>query len=231
MYSQPVKQLAKNASQHSNAFGAELCGEVEGAASLLLGWLGYLELAFLTGTADELIHGTARAIIEVAGCLSLGLVRPAIFSLRAQIDMSLSWLFFKDHQIEWNRVLSEGEGFKLKKEVCQYLEMHYPDFKKRYAQLEAKKQRQEREPYHLLSAHVHSQSIHTVPRLSSLETMVEGIAMCRQCVTLQSEVSEYISDVLLSCGTYDWCDLPTNITTNVQTRLTDPGVKKFLLRS
>lgn len=231
MYSQPVKQLAKNASQHSSDFGAELCRKVEGAASLLLGWFGYLEPAFLTGTADELFHGTTRAIIEVAGCLSLGLVRPAIFSLRAQIDMSLSWFYFKDHQVEWNRVLCEGEGFKLKKEVCQYLEKHYPDFKKRYTQLEAKKQRQEREPYHLLSAHIHSQSIHTVPRLSSLETMVEGIAMCYQCVTLQSEVSEYISDVLLSCGTYDWCDLPKNITTNVQTRLTDPGVKKFLLRS
>ncbi|MBA7682369.1 hypothetical protein ES703_90719 [subsurface metagenome] len=231
MYSQSAKQLANNATKHSKDFGAELCQDVERAANLLLNWLGYLDPTFLNGTADELIRGSRKAIIEVAGCLSLGLVRPAVFSLRAQIDMSLSWLFFKDHLVEWNRVLSEGEGFKLKKEVCHYLELHYPEFKRRFALLADRKKRKEKEPYHLLSAHIHSQSVYTVPRLSSLETMVEDITICRECVMLQYEVSEYISDVLLSCSIYEWHDLPTDVTKNVKTRLAPHELKKFLLRS
>src|SRR4051812_24873617 len=88
--------------------GAKLVESLEDSAALLLAWLSYLKTWRLTGVADDLIAGSQSAIIEAAACLSLGLVRPALFSMRAQIDMCLSWMFFKDHKIEWERVQAEG---------------------------------------------------------------------------------------------------------------------------
>lgn len=199
--------------------GVRLVDELEAAASLTLSWVAYLRQWRLTGVADELVNGMQSAVIEAAARLSLGMVRPAIFSIRAQIDMCLSWLYFKDHKIEWERVQADGDGFKLRKEAVLYLEQHIPKFRARFALLENAKRGRSEDPYRLLSAHVHSQSVPTVPGASDLAAIVRPEKVCRECVEIQRDASEYISDLFLSAAADIWPDLPEAVEADVKARL------------
>jgi RNase P subunit RPR2 len=208
--------------------GATLVEGVEDAAALALEWFQYLRKWRLTGVADELILGAHSAVVEAAACLSLGLVRPALFSMRAQIDMSLSWIFFKDHKIEWERVQAEGEGFKLKRDVVAYLEQHMVGFRSRLTLLRNHKRGQCEDAYRLLSAHVHSQSRATVPDTSDLAAIVRSESTCRECATIQREVSEFLNDVFFAFAPEIWPDAPNRIKTDFQERLTSSQQSEFL---
>jgi len=220
LYGAEVDALRAAVVKINQAQGAALVADAESAATLLLSWLAYLREWRLTTVADELIAGTQAAIIEAAGCVCLGLVRPALFSMRAQIDMLLSWLFFRDHKVEWERVQLEGEGFKLRKEATGYLEQHIAGFRERFALLGKRKRRTSDDVYRLLSAHVHSQSAQTVPNIADLRSLVRSKAVCHECVKIQGEVSEYLSDVLVAAMPEVWPDLPAPITADLQGRLT-----------
>ena len=222
-----VKSLAAATSKHSNKSGTKLCKNVYEQALPLLEWLDYLRTSETTGTADLLLNGVQAAIIEVAGCLVLGFVRPAVFSIRAEVDMILAWLYFKDHPIEWHHIEHIGKGFKLKAELIDYLEEFFPHYKERYALLLQTKQRKEDEPYKLLSAHVHSQSAATVPTIGALDKLVSDENLCSECVLLQNEVTEYINDVLLSCFADKWASLPGSTVDKTKKRLSGPQLKNL----
>lgn len=146
-------------------------------------------------------------------------MRPALFSLRAQIDMILCWLYFKDHRVEWQLVCDAGEGFKLKTEVIKYLETYYDGFARRFSLLKTAKTRSQEDPYRLLSAHVHSQSITVIPTIIDLKSLVATQALCNECIKLQAECVEYVSDVLLACFAKKWSSLPVEIVDAARVRL------------
>lgn len=216
-----AQELNRAAAEHCDTAGAELCAEVDRVSMPLLFWINYLRTGHLTGTADELISGMHSSIIEVAACLCLGLVRPAIFSIRAQVDMAVSWMYFKDHAVEWQHLQEEGQGFIMKKTGWLYLEDYYPNFKRRFEILDRNKRRQERDPYGLLSAHIHSQSGGAIPRLSDLKGVVKPVERSRECVLLQHEVSEYLNDVFLACYAGHWASLPDPVLADAKSRLHD----------
>ena len=64
----------------------------ESASKLVMLWVQYLRASHATGTADCLIDGTASAVREGVASIVLGLVRPALNSLRLQIYLSLARL-------------------------------------------------------------------------------------------------------------------------------------------
>ncbi|MGX9572147.1 hypothetical protein [Mesorhizobium sp. f-mel] len=214
-----VDRLAKSIADRISSQGQTNCQNTYEAGISLLVWLEYLRTSEKTGTADELIEGLRALIVESAGCLTVGIVRPALFALRGQIDVALSWLYFKDHPIEWKRVTETGDGFVLKKEALGYLENYYEGFKSRFSALKKNKHRSEQDPYRLLSAHVHSQSFSTLPTYGDLESIVATSKSVGECITLQSEVSEYLGDVFLSCFADKWASLPDSILNKAKERL------------
>lgn len=218
-YDKEVLQLDRVVSKFCQSSGGALAREVEVASTLLLTWLGHIRPTLCTGIADELIAGTHSALLEATSCICLGLARPAIFSIRAQVDMCLAWIYFRDHRVEWSYVQEKGEGFKLKKEIYAYLDDYYPKFRNRFSILSNSRNRQEEDPYRLLSAHVHSQSIHTMPNIIRLDLVVNDIGKSRQCINMELEVSEYLNDIFVSCFGGDWAALPDPIMSNIRTRL------------
>jgi hypothetical protein len=201
--------------------GSEICAKIYNAALPLPYWLDYLRTSEATGCCDEFLDGFRAGIVETTGCLAMGLVRPTIFSLRGQLDLALSWLYFKDHPIEWNRVQESGEGFMLKRDVLAYLEEYYAAFKIRFGALQSARTRQEMDPYRLLSAHVHGQNSLVMPLHEHLDTLVRPRKRCLECIQLQAEITEYLSDVLLACFADKWASLPEPIVDAARTRL-DP---------
>ena len=199
--------------------GIRFCEMAYVAGRSLLVWLRLLKESECTGHADELLDGVRASIVEAAGCMSLGLARPALFAMRGQIDVALSWLYFKDHPIEWRKVCETGDGFMLKRDVIAYLESYSQSFKSRYGSLQKNATRRDADPYRMLSAHVHSQSFYTIPTYGDLEALVGKPETLQECAELQTDISEYLGDIFLSCFSGKWASLPDEIVKSVKKRL------------
>ena len=222
-----VVALVAAVSQHGKNIGTDHCRDMQAGANVLLEWLNYLRKSETTGVADTLLDGTQGAIVETIGCLALGLVRPALSSLRSEIDMILGWLYFKDHKVEWDHLRDTGRGFQTKAQVLRYIGDHWPRFKTRFKLLEQHKTRNEEDPYRLLSAHIHGQTDFTARRVGPLVDLVADANLCAECVVLQREVAEYVGDVLLAIYGNKWASLPTPVKAGLDERLNAKQRKAF----
>jgi len=227
LYENQISKLKKALNGHIDSHGASLCQDVDMASRQLLKWLYFLRESESTGTADILLDGTQSVIIEAAACLSMGLVRPALLSFRAQADMLLAWLYFRTHPIEWNLVETTGEGYKLKAELIRYLEDFVPDFKKRFGLLRQSKSRREDDPYRFISGYIHSQSSNCVPTIEDLKAVVGTKKICIECLQFQLEVTKYLSDILFSVFADKWASLPDCVVEDAKHRLTSTQIQDF----
>jgi hypothetical protein len=214
-----TKALSVALEQRLTTEGAKVAFKIYKSSDQLLEWLNYLLASEVTGKCDDFLDGLRASIVETVGCGAAGIIRPAIFSMRAQIDIVFSWLYFKDHPVEWAKVEDSGEGFVLKSSVLEYLKLYIPHYEPRFALLLAKKTRKEADPYKLLSAHVHAQGVDVLPTHGNLETLIGPLNKSIELADLQAEVTEYISDVLLSCFGSKWASLPQKISNVARLRL------------
>lgn len=221
-----VSALIQATSDFGNNYGVALSQEIENNSLLLLAWIEYLHKFHITGTANELLSAIHSSIMETASCISLGLVRPALFSMRSQIDLALFWLYFKDHSVEWDHVNKTGDGFKLKKEILEYLRTHDKGFDNRYGILKLISTRHEVDTYRLLSAHIHGQSKPVLPATTQLQDVVRDITICNECAVVAKETAEYINDIMISVYANKWQSLPELITTSTEQRFLSQAQKK-----
>ena len=197
------------------------------ATDLLLRWIGYLRISISRNVADRLLDAAQATCIEVAGCLSVGLVRPAIFSIRSQLELLLAWIYFNDHPIEWRHVQSYLDDFPMRAVNLKYMRSYNPRFFERFTMLVKYKTRKNDDPYGLLSIHVHSTSPSAAPTIGELQTLVQNTTRCNECVELQKDVSEYLTDVFAAWYADRWHDFPTEITAKLKSRLTPNALKEF----
>ena len=219
-YAEASTKLLAACSAISQSEGERLCEEADLGTKPLVKWLEYLEQSEDTGVAQCLLSGVRAVLYEAIGCISLGLIRPAIFSIRTQADLILSWLFFKDHAVEWDRLEMTGDGFKLKADALVYLGNHYLNFNERFAMLRIQSKWPGIDLYRILSAHVHCQSSIVVPKVAKLADIVRPVETCDECIGLQLACAEYICDVLLSCYSSKWTALPPEVAAFGVDRLT-----------
>lgn len=226
MHLKQTTELWQATCNFSKANGASISSKVEANSALLIHWLSYLNSFHRTGTADSLLDGVESSIREAAGVLSLGLVRQTLFSLRGQIDLLLAWLYFKDHAIEWSHVNQTADGFKLKKELLQYLDQHFLKFGSRIATLREIATRKEPDPYRLLSAHVHAQSDPVLPDVAELKDLVRPVTDCDECALVAFEVAEFLNDVLLAVFLPSWASFPMEVRTAANARFQSADQRK-----
>lgn len=214
-----TKALAGSLAKRLSTDGPDLAFDIYNASSALLDWLNYLVASEMTGHCDDFLNGLRASLVETISCGAAGLVRPAIFVMRAQIDIIFSWLYFKDHPVEWARVERTGEGFMLKRECLEYLRQNVRSFDARFAKLAETRTRKEPDPYKILSAHVHAQGLSVLPAHAKLDSIVGSLKRSREIAESQKEVTEYIGDILLSCYGSKWTALPDKISKAARTRL------------
>jgi hypothetical protein len=211
--------LAVAISERLESNGAEIAFKIYKASESLIEWLSYLVSSEATGQSDNFLDGLRASIVESAACGAAGLIRPAIFSMRSQIDIIFSWLYFKDHPVEWSKVEITGEGFMLKRDILEYLKQYIPRYEIRFAKLLANKTRKDEDPYRVLSAHVHAQGLSVLPKHGKFSSLVGSIDRSSELVLLQETVTEYISDVFLACFGHKWAALPDKITERARKRI------------
>lgn len=139
-----IAEFSANLQSRLHSDGSKIAYGLYQASLPIIEWLGYLTVSEATGTCDNFLDGLRASVVEVAGCGAAGLVRPAIFAMRAQIDVILAWLYFKDHPVEWCKVEDTGDGFVLRREALDYLKEYVPKFQIRSSMLLANSRRKER---------------------------------------------------------------------------------------
>ena len=219
-------QLCKATTEFVETNGVSLVEDVQKGAGGLLEWLHFLNAYKRTGVANELLDAVASSIRETAACVALGLVRPALFSMRTQIDLVLAWLYFKDHPIEWRLVNHTGDGFKLKKELLDYLTNTVDGFGARHGILRQISTRKEVDTYRLLSAHIHGQSTPVLPVMEDLSDVVHSQGLCKEVADLVRELAEYVGDVLYAVYAPEFSALPASIVCAANSRFVSPKQRK-----
>ncbi|WP_175812324.1 hypothetical protein [Burkholderia contaminans] len=225
-----VNDLRERVNSFATSDGIEVVSSIEKNSALVLQWLPYLD-RLKTGVADELISGVASSLVEAAACAALGLVRPSLFSMRTEIDVMLTWLYFKDHRIEWENVNVTGDGFKLKKEMFEYFTRYFDGFGERYGILKNTASRAEVDTYRFLSAHIHSQSAITLPVAHNLVEVVRDRKTCDELAEIAKAVDEYISDFLMALFARDWVHIPKKLMEHLEARFKTPAQKTTFFKT
>lgn len=213
-----LAELSKLTGENCASRGEGLVQQSEVASRLFMLWLQHLTEVRLTGTADCLIKGAVSAVREGTSCLALGLVRPALASVRLQMDLGLTWLYFKDHPVEWVRVQEAGEGFKLKTELMKYLTEHNPRFRDRMGILRDCKQRSQEDPYRILSAHIHAQNEVAIPNVVRPADIVAPANLQDDLVAMQRECAEYMNDVFWCVYADRWAAVSQELKSSLEQR-------------
>ena len=137
-----------------------------------------------------------------------------------------SYQFSFLHGPEQERKHHQRGGFKLKKELLQYLDQYVPRFGARTGLLREIRTRTEPDPYRLLSAHIHAQSTLVLPVVADFRDLVRTSSVCFQCTHACFEVAEYINDVFLGIYLSGWASLPSPIQTALNSRFKSPEQRK-----
>jgi hypothetical protein len=213
-----LAELSNAVSKNCRDRGIAIVTSGEAACKFMMLWMHYLRAGRLTGVADSLIEGTVSAIHEGIACVALGLARPSLNSLRLQIDLSLAWLYFKDHPVEWQRVQDTGDGFRLKFELMKYFGETSARYNERFGILRSIRKRAIEDPYRLLSAHLHGQNESVLPQVKEPVDIVATPHAQDEVLKLQLECSEYLSDVFWSLFADSWASIPSELKATLEVR-------------
>src|SRR5947207_4311643 len=206
-----AKQLAEylgavdsTAKAHGNALG-EQCGA---NSQRLVEWVHWYRTKRKADWCLDLLTGIEASVREAAGCVALGLGRAAILAIRTQLDLLLAYTYFHEHPAEWRRVCQTGDGFKLKAELIRYHTDLTPGFGPRRVVLETVAPPSLDEIYRKLSAHVHGQSIHSVPKVGELKDLVWIERALKEVVEMQAQAARAMSFFLLAVHGYELTEIP-----------------------
>jgi hypothetical protein len=208
-------------------FGIKAVQDFTDSSKLVLCWLDYFQTSLSTHNCDEILLACRSSMIEATACLSLGLVRSAVFAIRLELELFIAWLFFNDHIVEWRSVAQGQSEFPLRKQNLNYLDKYEPGFSARFSLLKNASRRLEKDPYSLLSAIAHGSTPSAMPSFENLQAVVQSEASISACQQLQADTSEYLSDVAASWLSKKWHDLPKAVRDDIQDRLSAPQLKTF----
>ena len=225
--SSPATQLRQAVEAYSISAGDDVVTDFQTASKLVTAWLDYFVNSVSKGTCDDIILACRAALIEAAGCLSLGLVRPAIFAIRLQYELFLAWPYFNDHTVEWKSWQEGRSEFPLRAENVKYLKKHSPRMEVRLAILQKNSDYSQEDPYSVLSKVVHGSSYETMPDFEHFAAISMGQLEIDRCIELQTQSSQYLSDVAASWLTDRWHDIPVLVKQELAQRLPAPALVEF----
>jgi hypothetical protein len=222
-----VTDLQTAVSNHATQHGARYLNDTTVRSRLILIWMGYLRVSVSRGWADRLLDTAQGALIETAGCLSLGLARAAIFSIRAHMELLMAWIYYNDHPVEWTKFEKSGHDYILHSAILSYMRSHDEKFQTRFRLLIRYKTRSTEDPYGILSIHAHSISGTLGPTIAPLQSLVQGSTVCDEVISLWGEVSEYLTDIFCCWYGDRWQDFPLEVRQHLTSRLPAPDLAEF----
>lgn len=183
--------------------------------------MGWLEREWTIGAgkpAARLIVGAKISLIEAGASWAAGLNRGAASSLRVYVENTIAWLYYKDHEVEYNSVRNGIADLFLPKAVQSYLKSNDLGFEKAYAILSKYSKRDKEYYYSSISDFVHAHPAFTA---SASDIFDAAVSSPRQDAFLgiANMADEFISDSYLAHYRGSWSDVPKAVSENTTTRL------------
>lgn len=177
---------------------------------------------------ELLLNGSYGAAVEAVSLVSFGLIRPAILSLRSHYELSLMFLYYKDHLIEWRNTKSYVARPKLPGEVKKYLRENYLNYDGRWNELCKVKKRKMEDCYGVLSGIAHGTALESISKATKPEELIEDTEIIVQSIEVFLAVGESVSDIYSSCFEENWLSLPDKIRHNLESRFGGKNARKIL---
>lgn len=172
-----------------------------------------------TGTHCEiLLRGCYGSAVESVSLIALGLLRPAVLSLRSYYELSLQFLYYKDHPVEWRNVLDYRSQPTLPGVNKKYLKDNYSDFELRTKELLKKKRREHDDCYDVLSGVAHGTAYNSISQAASPKELLVSCDTLEQSEQIFLSTSEYLSDIHVASFEGNWLSLPDEVRGNLETR-------------
>lgn len=175
-----------------------------------------------------LLQGGYGSAVEAVSLVSFGLVRPAILSLRSYYELTLQFLYYKDHPVEWRNVKSYRSQPNLPGQNKKYLRDNFPKFEKRFKKLETIKCRANEDCYTILSGVAHSTAINSISAATIPRELIENRETVVQVENIFLEVGECVSDIHVASFESNWLSLPDLVQSNLRARLGDKNPSQEL---
>lgn len=186
-------------------------------------WLRDLLAAHGEKPCRLLLSGALSSSVEVVSAAYLGLMRHSIFSLRTHYELSLAWLYYRDHPVEWSAIERGREQAILPAEAQKYLRHNIDGFESRWNVLNKSKTRKWDDPYKIMSAFVHGGYLKTLPNAEKPTDIVFTEDTIKQLPTFIEGVSEYLGDSYVCAHQHNWESLPDKIKQGLNARLENKG--------
>ena len=181
-------------------------------------WTGRLIDSSVSLPCDVLPKGCYGAAVEAVSLVSFGLIRPAILSLRSYYELSLQYLYYRDHPIEWRSVSEFRQQPILPSVAKRYLRDNFPKFESRFKALLKVKSRTNDDCYQVLSGIAHATAINSISTATQPADLVESKEVVAQTVDIFRDVGEHTSDIYIAGFEGNWISLPEEIKTDLRMR-------------
>jgi len=168
-----------------------------------------------------LLKGSYGAAVEAVSLVSFGLVRPAILSLRSHYELSLQFLFYKDHPVELRNVKAYRTQPNLPGVNKKYLKDNFPKFEDRFKKLAKVKTRTDDDCYSVLSGIAHGTAINSISSATKPNELIESANTVSQSVNVFRDVGENLCDIHVSCFENNWLSLPEPTKQSLTARFVD----------
>src|SRR3569833_453107 len=211
--------------QNGAAGNQKVAKDAEVSIALSEAWLARYQSDYTANHAIRLIEAAHSASVEVVSAVSLGLARPAVFSLRSHFELFMMFLFYRDHPIEFAAAANDVEYMKLPGEITKYLKKYFLDFDKRLAILDKTKLRPPDSGYSRLSEIVHGSSKTAAPKANIPADVCFNTIDLQPLVRLVADVAEELSDIAIACHLGNYMSLPSDIQKSLDARGASSSLK------
>ena len=165
-----------------------------------------------------LLNGCYGAAVEAVTLTSFGLVRPAVLSLRSHYELSLMFLYYKDHPVEWRNTKQYRARPKLPGDIKKYLRNNFESFEDRWKSLCKVKERGVEDCYDVLSGVAHGTALNSISSATKPVELIESEETIQQSVYIFLAVSESINDIYISCFEGSWISLADETKSKLEKR-------------
>jgi hypothetical protein len=203
-----LHELVKSISINANSRGLDTLTKMENATFEIIEWINFYNNHYRERSGIELIKGAHSAILESIAYVSLGLGRAALTAMRTQIDLLLGFTYFCDHPREWKKVVSTGEGFKLRSDIYKFHSEIDKDLGKRLTIVGQISKPDLDNVYRVLSAYIHGQSPHTMPNINLIKEVKSSDEVIDSIISIQENLTTALSDYLIAIHALEWSDAP-----------------------
>lgn len=194
-----------------------------------LAWAGlYLDVAGADPSAI-LLRAAYGSAVESVSLTAFGMVRPAMLALRSHYELSLQYLYFKDHPKELKSLIDFRSQGPLPSVVKKYLKDYSPNFESRLGKLSKVARRNFSDPYGVLSGVAHGNALNSISVASMPHELVEEKQSVEQSLALFKAVGESLSDYYLSEFDANWLSVPEKVKEDVSERFSGKDASELML--